>query len=88
MKLSRLVIVVDFNIPIDDGSDLFARRFISIMDSLYLFNYLFYHYGNGNPLDLIFSLRFNIDCICLKDIFVSDHRCSLSCPSVSFLLCG
>lgn len=33
MKLFRLLIVVDFNIHVDDDADLFARDFINTMDS-------------------------------------------------------
>lgn len=78
MRLSRLLLVGDFNIHVDDDSDLFARGFINIMDSFHFTQHVSGPtYNKGHMLDLVFTLGLNIDSICSEDIFISDHHCIL-----------
>lgn len=78
LKLSRLVIVGDFNIHIDDDSVLLSRGFLSVADSFHFAQHVSGPtHTKGHTLDLVFTLGLNIDFICTEDIFISDHRCIL-----------
>lgn len=86
MRLSRLLLVGDFNIHVDDDSDLFARGFINIMDSFHFTQHVSGPTHNkGHTLDLVFTLGLNIDSICSEDIFISDHF-FLTCLFMSLCL--
>lgn len=55
MRLSKLLLVGDFNIHVDDESDLFARGFTSIMDSFHFIQHVSGPTHNkGHTLDLVF----------------------------------
>uniref|UniRef100_A0A8C6K7Y3 Reverse transcriptase domain-containing protein n=1 Tax=Nothobranchius furzeri TaxID=105023 RepID=A0A8C6K7Y3_NOTFU len=84
VKLSRLVIVGNFNIHVDDPSDLFAMNFSSLMDS---FSFTQHASGpthtRGHTLDLVFTLSLNADSVCPEDVYISDHHCIFFNLSVS-----
>ncbi|XP_054594520.2 uncharacterized protein [Nothobranchius furzeri] len=84
VKLSRLVIVGDFNIHVDDPSDHFAMNFSSLMDS---FSFTQHVSGpthtRGHTLDLVFTLSLNADSVCPEDVYISDHHCIFFNLSVS-----
>lgn len=89
IKLPRLLIVGDFNINVDDNSDLFARSFTGIMDSFHFTQFVSSPtHTKGHKLDLVFTLGLNIDSICSGDIFTSDHHCIIFNLSFSCLPCG
>lgn len=93
MKLSSLIIAGEFNIHIDDDCNLFARSFISVMDS---FNFIHYVSGpthsKGHTLYLVFTVCLNIDCLSFEDIVSSRILIVfiLTCPSLLefYLLAG
>ncbi|KAF7229196.1 transcript variant X3, partial [Nothobranchius furzeri] len=84
VKLSRLVIVGDFNIHVDDPFDHFAMNFSSLMDS---FSFTQHVSGpthtRGHTLDLVFTLGSNADSVCPEDVYISDHHCIFFNLSVS-----
>ncbi|XP_070404923.1 uncharacterized protein [Nothobranchius furzeri] len=84
VKLSRLVIVGDFNIYVDDPSDHFAMNFSSLMDS---FSFTQHVSGpthtRGHTLDLVFTLSLNADSVYPEDVYISDHHCIFFNLSVS-----
>lgn len=70
LKLTRIVIVGDFNMHIDDVSDKFATDFINITESFNLIQYV----TSPTPirrhtLDLVFSFGLNIGSVLSEDIF-------------------
>lgn len=57
IKLSRLLIVGDFNIHVDDDSDPFARYFINIKDSFHFAQHVSGPtHSKGHTLDLVLTL--------------------------------
>lgn len=63
LKLSRLVIVGDFNIHVDD-KDLFSKNIISIIDSFSFIQYVAgLPHSKGQTLELVFTSNLNIDCL-------------------------
>lgn len=67
-----------FNIHISDVSCSFADDFLCVTES---FNFIQHVSGptpiRGQTLDLVFTLGLNIDCLCLEELRVTDHKCVL-----------
>lgn len=74
MKFSRLITTGDFNIQINDNSDVFVRAFISITSYQHAYGPT---HTRGHRLELVCTLSLNVVWICFRNIFISDHHCIL-----------
>lgn len=76
IKLEKVLLVGDFNLHIDDASNVIASEFLNITES---FNFRQHVSGathiGGHTLDLVFSLGLDINNICCEDLLISDHKC-------------